>query len=579
MRGHRTTRQTLRMLEMSTAYVADLDQIEFPALAPEGSTVFRIGAERLDVGMYVVELDRPWTDTPFPSGGLYLLHAEQVATLRAHCADALIDTARSDPKLESPIRVAAGIFDDSSDEPAFGKASVGKAGSVAPRADGAAAGRRTAADSASVNTAPAHPHAAKPRDDVRVSRAWRLRLRRLLVVNDRGAGLAAQDYGLIERARSWIAGASRPMLPGTGSMAGLRTLYGNLIGSTTHLSGGSLGAAVPQARRTYALVLSVDVQMVRAARDLTPLPWPLLEEAMQALAGSVIEHPDAILWCDRMHEQRSLGHRPAATPAVLMARFARHLGLPRDEIALFAAIGMVSDLGKVRLPPELLSHPGILSRDEFDRVKKHVAESLALLAGASAVPESVLRGVAEHHERANGSGYPAGLEGSAIGLYGACAAIVDCYSALTSARTYANPLSPEDALAALLGWSGALFDSALVEQFALATGLFPVGSSVELAGGGMGVVVDQNVNAPAASKVLVLTDPQGKALRSSRQSLPNAAGAGAASAGAATVSAGRGESTRVRAGERVRIARGLHVGAYGIKLPDYYSQATGARIG
>ena len=51
---------------MSTTYVAELDQIEFPAISPQGSTVVRIAADRLEVGRYVVELDRPWTDTSVP---------------------------------------------------------------------------------------------------------------------------------------------------------------------------------------------------------------------------------------------------------------------------------------------------------------------------------------------------------------------------------------------------------------------------------------------------------------------------------------------------------------------------------
>jgi len=525
---------------MTTAYVAELEQIEFPAMSPQGSTVVRIAADRLDVGMYVVELDRPWTDTPFPSGGLYISDTDTLLALRPQCASALVDSHVSDPRHEAAIRAAARQFDGNDDD-GPGTLPDGKSGRDR--------------DSAFLDTQPAAPtgRLARPRDDVRVSRAWRLRLRRLLLANDRGAGLAVQDYGLLERARSWIAGASRSMLPGAGSVAGLRTVYGSLVGATTHLSTDSLAGAIPKARHAYARFLSVHALAVRAARDAAPLPWAAVEDCMHEVADSVIEHPDALLWCDRMHEQRSLGNRPAATPAVLMARFARHLGLAREDIARFAAIGLAADLGKVRVPRELLNRPGQLSAAEFETVKSHVAESLALLAGSGEVHESVMRGVAEHHERANGSGYPARLKGPQIGLHGACAAIVDCYTALISARSYANPLSPEDAVAALLGWSPALFDSALVEQFALAMGLFPVGSTVELANGGMGVVVEQNIAAPAASRVLVLTGPDGKPLRSRRDgAAPNAV-------------------ARARAGDRVRIARGLHVGAYGVKLPDYYS--------
>jgi HD-GYP domain-containing protein (c-di-GMP phosphodiesterase class II) len=556
---------------MRSAFVADLDKIEFPALATEGSTVFRIAADRLEIGMYVVDLDRPWSDTPFPPGGLYLADHTQAETLRRHCSSVLVDTHFSDNGRESAIRVAAHLFDGSTggfrspgDLRAYGETRArqgvlrsGAGGPVAPPV--VAAPTRLAipgTDTSFAETGAAAPGTsnARPRDDVRVSRAWRMRLRRLMVANDRGAGLAAQDYGLLERARSWISGHNRPVMPGAGSMAGLRTTYGSLVGATTHPNQVSITAAMPKARQVYAEVLEAHAASVSATRLGQPLPWSQIIEVMRTLADSVIEHPDAVLWCDRIHEQRSLGNRAPATQAVLMARFARHLGLSRDEMANLAAIGIVSELGKLRLPKGLLNYPGQLNPAQFEVVKTHVKESLDLLKPITGMPAQVLRGVAEHHERADGSGYPGRLKGASIGLHGACAAIVDSYTALTSARSYANPMSTEDALAALLGWTPALFDTGLTEQFALCMGLFPVGSTVELTGGGIAIVIDQSPDTGAASRVLVLTSPEGKPLSLARN-----------------VATSTSSPADPLAEKPVRIGRGLHVGALGIKPPDYYS--------
>ncbi len=529
---------------MSTDYVAELEEIEFPTPAAEGTALLRVGAADLRPGWYVAALDRPWTDTPFPSTGLYLENTEQVEALQEHCDSALIDPLLSAPEGESALRAAARALEESG----AGDTAIWP-DTATPTPAAPAAPRRGTVQASEF------ARSARPRNDVRVSRAWRLRLRRLMIANDRGAGLSLHDYGLLDRARSWIAGAGRAMMPGAGSLAGLRTIYGEAVGSTTHRQTSSMLVEMPAARLAFQGLLHAGEAASLAVQEHQVLPWSALSAAIECLVDSVIRHPDAALWCDRMHEQRGLGDRQPTTPAILMARFARHLGLPREDLVRFAAIGFSADLGKLRLPKELLEHPGQLSADAFETVKGHVRESVSLLEAAAGVPPEVIRGVAEHHERANGSGYPGRLKGHAIGLGGACAAIVDCYTALISARAYANPMAPEDALAALLSWSKSLFDPALAEQFALATGLFPVGSAVELVGGGVGVVVDQPNDRPAASRVLVLTGPDGRPL------------------------APRDRAAPAPRQERVRIARGLPVGAYGVRLPDYYFRGDHPRIG
>lgn len=588
---------------MSKPFVADLDQIDFPVVAAEGTTVFRVGADRLDIGMFVVDLDRPWADTPFPAGGLYIADKDQLATLRSHCASALVDLKWSDPGRASHIKVAAQLFDPVSEAERAAmlaglRATTGASTAISAEPRKAAVLRQepqeTAPAPAAIPTAPPtrpvhaeggrsvteaapsgaetaspviRPRASGARDDFRVSRAWRQDLRRLMESNDRGTGLAEQAPGLLDRARSWFASPSRGTAAAGITLAGLQSTYGALVGAMHYPAPDTISAALPSARQAYARVIAAHAQAVRAARDGEALDWAPIGEATEALADSVIRQPDAVLWCDRMHEQRSLGNRPDATAAVLMAQFGRHLGLARSEIAIFAAIGLVADLGKERVPKELLNHPGQLSEDDFARLKSHVAESLNILAGATGAPAAVTRGVAQHHERANGSGYPARLKGTEISLHGACAAIVDCYTALISARSYANPLSPEDALAALLGWSPALFDPALAEHFALAMGLYPVGSCVELTGGGLGLITAQNLKAPANSKVLVLIGADGKPPPPQSKAKPGKAG-----------DAPRASSPGVRAGDGIRIERGMPVGAFGVKLPDCYLNTTESEI-
>jgi hypothetical protein len=92
------------------------------------------------------------------------------------------------------------------------------------------------------------------------------------------------------------------------------------------------------------------------------------------------------------------------------------------------------------------------------------------------------------------------------------AAIADSYVGLTTPRAYASPLAPQDALMNLFQWAGSSFDPVLVEQFVQAIGVFPVGSVVELSGGELALVREQNPGRPLKPRVRLLTWPDRRPL-------------------------------------------------------------------
>ncbi|MCK7492577.1 MAG: diguanylate cyclase [Comamonadaceae bacterium] len=122
-------------------------------------------------------------------------------------------------------------------------------------------------------------------------------------------------------------------------------------------------------------------------------------------------------------------------------------------------------------------------------------------------PVEVLEGIAQHHERMNGSGYPRGLEAEKIGIFGRMAGIGDCFAALTKSRPYAEAVSSYEALRSITGWGGDYFHAPLTEQFVQAIGVFPVGSLVELSTGEVAVVVSHNKVRRLKPRVLLLTSP------------------------------------------------------------------------
>jgi hypothetical protein len=123
--------------------------------------------------------------------------------------------------------------------------------------------------------------------------------------------------------------------------------------------------------------------------------------------------------------------------------------------------------------------------------------------------------VAHHHERYDGSGYPKGLSRNQIPPFARIAGIVDTYDALTSNRSYAQAVSPSDAIKLLYEARDEDFQAELVEAFIQAIGIYPAGTLVELSSGEVGVVVAEYRTRRLRPKVMLLLDAD-------KRNLPNA---------------------------------------------------------
>ncbi len=137
-------------------------------------------------------------------------------------------------------------------------------------------------------------------------------------------------------------------------------------------------------------------------------------------------------------------------------------------------------------------------------VRRYVDYSIDMLASVDGIKDDVMTMVATHHERHDGSGYPKGLRGNEIPLFGKMAGIIDCYDAITSARPYWEAMSPHDTVKMLYDWSDVLFQKELIEQFIQVVGVYPIGTLVELSDGRVGVVIALNRTRRLRPQVMML---------------------------------------------------------------------------
>jgi len=361
------------------------------------------------MGMYVAELDRPWTETPFMFQGFYLETDEQLETLKQYCKTVFVDP--DPPKLAEPIALKA---------------------------------------------------LATPRPAAR-------------------------------------SGASQLDL--------------SRIGKVRYVGQAPVEREVKQAEVAYKDTTKLASEAVEAVRAGRTLDAARVEQAVRSMTESVLRNPDALLLFSQLKQKGDYTTSHAVDVAVYMTAFARFLQLPPEDISLLGYLGLLQDVGKTRLPTELLNKRNRLSEAEFAQAKQHVQYSVEILSETPGLPPGLAELALLHHERQDGSGYPKGLKGRDIGLLGSIAGIIDTFDALTARRPYAEPVPPSAALSMLYKWRGSFFDPVLIEQFIRCIGIFPLGSTVELNSGEIGIVIAQNLEKRLQPRVMVIRDAAGNPLK------------------------------------------------------------------
>ncbi|HAQ06792.1 MAG TPA: hypothetical protein DCR24_04410 [Bacillus bacterium] len=166
--------------------------------------------------------------------------------------------------------------------------------------------------------------------------------------------------------------------------------------------------------------------------------------------------------------------------------------LTPKELEQLGLGAILHDVGKMKVPEEILSKPGRLTGEEFQVIKAHAEDGFQLLRHVPGVPLIVAHCAYQHHERLNGAGYPRGLKGEEIHLFGRILGVADVFDAVTSNRVYRPAMLPHEGLEILYSGSDSLFDPKVVDAFRRAVAIYPVGLTVILNDGREGVVAEQN---------------------------------------------------------------------------------------
>lgn len=184
------------------------------------------------------------------------------------------------------------------------------------------------------------------------------------------------------------------------------------------------------------------------------------DQSMMRLQHSMESTITAVARMVEMRDPYTTGHQQRV--AELAVAIGRAMGLPEQRVYGLHLAGIVHDLGKMRIPAEILSKPGELTRIEFEMIKAHPEAGYEILKNVDFL-WPIAQTVLQHHERFDGSGYPAGLQGEQILLEARIIAVADAVEAIASHRPYRPALGIDAAMKELTDHRGQLYDPEVVD--------------------------------------------------------------------------------------------------------------------
>lgn len=152
---------------------------------------------------------------------------------------------------------------------------------------------------------------------------------------------------------------------------------------------------------------------------------------------------------DMLHNMRSVNdsiYAHSLNVALISRRIGKWIKLSPEELDQLTLCGLLHDIGKLKIPEEILNKPGKYTDEEFALVKRHPIFGYELLKPLP-LDERIKQAALSHHERCDGSGYPSGYTGSLLGDFTMIISIADVYDAMTAARSYRAPLCPFQVIA------------------------------------------------------------------------------------------------------------------------------------
>ena len=262
-------------------------------------------------------------------------------------------------------------------------------------------------------------------------------------------------------------------------------------------------------RRLYNQAVSVAETLWESAKQ-EGTPDPAAARTMiDGLAQAVSQNRTALLALATLKDYDNYTFTHMVNVSILTMGQARALGIDGSLLREFGQAALMHDIGKVKTPLEVLNKPGRLTDEEFVIMRRHVVDGAEILRATRDIPTLAPVVAFEHHLRLDGTGYPFGVQRSALNLCTMLCSIADVFDAMRSQRKYQAAQPTDRILEVLKHEDGAQFDRHLVRRFVQLVGVYPAGNLVKLNTGETAVVTKVYAPDPHRPRVKVVLDRAG----------------------------------------------------------------------
>jgi len=523
----------------------------------------------LAIGMFVCELDRPWLGTPFLLEGLLIEDAEQITTLTSLCEFVYIDrTVSLGEHYLAPQKKSIAVQHHASSSIYHSAVSNQPAASARPQDSKSSQSKEHLSffkvireiqdykQGFNQNTAQTPSHNSTNGNLSYLSQEAELDAESTLTDLTLSKQIKADLSRFVSGLKGWRPNLKRKMNNPSVQVGQNETLAD--VNTATHLHHTLTEEKYPVEQEistvypTYEKTQLVTREFFNAMAEGQLVDLNKVDETLNDMVDSIERNSDALLWLARLKQTDDYSYNHALNVSIMLMALANFMALPKKQIKDLGLAGLLQDIGKVKIPKDLLQKREKISAEEYEIFKKHVDYALALLEVTNNISSTTMIAVSQHHERIDGSGYPFQLKGKQISLPGQMAGLIDTYCALTSNKAYAKGVYNQSALEKIHVLRDNKFDGHLIDQLVQFLGMYPVSSLVELNSGEVGVVIQQNSVRRLLPKVMILLNPD-----KTKNEYPP------------TLNLINAPLTP--SGEPYKIVRGLPPDSYGLNINNYFS--------
>lgn len=229
-----------------------------------------------------------------------------------------------------------------------------------------------------------------------------------------------------------------------------------------------------------------------------------ISETTQKLINSLSSNKDILVNIADIKMYDDYTYHHSLSVAIMSIAIGLELGFNNFMLNELGTAGLMHDIGKVSIPVEIITKPGKLTDEEFEIVRVHPVYAAQHLRERHIVSDNIYKGIIQHHEKIDGTGYPYHLKDKEIHPYARILAVADVYDALTSNRPYRTPNPPNEAIEYIMAGMGTHFDENILRAFLRKVAPFPTGSIVQLSNGEKGCVIKNHPDSPLRPSVSIL---------------------------------------------------------------------------